>query len=47
MALGGWHDLIENGCIEYIDAEEEETTMISMMINVSRGANFETGLFGL
>ncbi|PWA70974.1 DNA-directed RNA polymerase family protein [Artemisia annua] len=31
--LGGWHDIIENGYIEYIDTEEEETTMISMTIN--------------
>lgn len=32
----GWHDLISKGFIEYIDTEEEETTMISMTINVSR-----------
>ncbi|KAM0054307.1 DNA-directed RNA polymerase II subunit RPB2 [Helianthus debilis subsp. tardiflorus] len=30
---GGWHDLVSNGFIEYIDTEEEETTMISMTIN--------------
>ncbi|KAJ0456154.1 DNA-directed RNA polymerase II subunit RPB2 [Helianthus annuus] len=30
---GGWHDLVANGYIEYIDTEEEETTMISMTIN--------------
>ena len=32
---GGWHDLVAKGFIEYIDTEEEETTMISMTINVS------------
>ena len=32
---GGWHDLVAQGFIEYIDTEEEETTMISMTINVS------------
>lgn len=31
---GGWHDLVAKGFIEYIDTEEEETTMISMTINV-------------
>lgn len=31
----GWRDLVEKGFIEYIDTEEEETTMISMTINVS------------
>lgn len=31
---GGWHDLVAKGYIEYIDTEEEETTMISMTINV-------------
>ena len=31
---GGWHDLVSKGFIEYIDTEEEETTMISMTINV-------------
>ena len=31
----GWHDLVAKGFIEYIDTEEEETTMISMTINVS------------
>jgi DNA-directed RNA polymerase II subunit RPB2 len=29
---GGWHDLVAKGFIEYIDTEEEETTMISMNI---------------
>ncbi|XP_073299286.1 DNA-directed RNA polymerase II subunit RPB2-like [Primulina huaijiensis] len=29
----GWHDLIRKGFIEYIDTEEEETTMISMTMN--------------
>ncbi|KAK4486930.1 hypothetical protein RD792_006241 [Penstemon davidsonii] len=29
----GWHDLVRNGFIEYVDTEEEETTMISMSIN--------------
>ncbi|KAK4799955.1 hypothetical protein SAY86_025320 [Trapa natans] len=29
----GWHDLVAKGFVEYIDAEEEETTMISMTIN--------------
>ncbi|KAL3848853.1 hypothetical protein ACJIZ3_010735 [Penstemon smallii] len=28
-----WHDLVRNGFIEYVDTEEEETTMISMSIN--------------
>ncbi|WJX29898.1 DNA-dependent RNA polymerase II [Trifolium repens] len=30
---GGWPDLVSKGLIEYIDTEEEETTMISMTIN--------------
>ncbi|KAF6145425.1 hypothetical protein GIB67_032548 [Kingdonia uniflora] len=30
---GGWHELVANGYIEYVDTEEEETTMISMTIN--------------
>ncbi|GAA0158956.1 DNA-directed RNA polymerase [Lithospermum erythrorhizon] len=30
---GGWHDLVSNGFIEYIDTEEEEITMISMTIS--------------
>ncbi|KAF9611039.1 hypothetical protein IFM89_026390 [Coptis chinensis] len=30
---GGWHELVEKGYIEYVDTEEEETTMISMTIN--------------
>uniref|UniRef100_M4FCE2 DNA-directed RNA polymerase subunit beta n=1 Tax=Brassica campestris TaxID=3711 RepID=M4FCE2_BRACM len=29
----GWHHLVAKGFIEYIDTEEEETTMISMTIN--------------
>ncbi|XP_073154584.1 DNA-directed RNA polymerase II subunit RPB2-like [Henckelia pumila] len=29
----GWHDLVRKGFIEYIDTEEEETTMISMTMN--------------
>ncbi|CAK9148633.1 unnamed protein product [Ilex paraguariensis] len=29
----GWHDLVAKGFIEYLDTEEEETTMISMTIN--------------
>ncbi|GFQ05233.1 DNA-directed RNA polymerase ii subunit rpb2 [Phtheirospermum japonicum] len=29
----GWHDLVRKGFIEYVDTEEEETTMISMTIN--------------
>ncbi|KAL9669592.1 hypothetical protein QQ045_007139 [Rhodiola kirilowii] len=29
----GWHDLVAKGLIEYVDTEEEETTMISMTIN--------------
>jgi hypothetical protein len=32
----GWHDLVAKGFIEYIDTEEEETTMISMTIPVSQ-----------
>ena len=31
----GWHHLVAKGFIEYIDTEEEETTMISMTISVS------------
>ena len=27
-----WNDLVSSGCIEYVDTEEEETTMISMTI---------------
>ncbi|KAG2290381.1 hypothetical protein Bca52824_049985 [Brassica carinata] len=29
----GWHHLVAKGFIEYIDTQEEETTMISMTIN--------------
>ncbi|KAJ0247131.1 DNA-directed RNA polymerase II subunit 2 [Hirschfeldia incana] len=29
----GWHQLLAKGFIEYVDTEEEETTMISMTIN--------------
>ncbi|KAG2291482.1 hypothetical protein Bca52824_038151 [Brassica carinata] len=29
----GWHHLLAKGFIEYVDTEEEETTMISMTIN--------------
>ncbi|CAK0786330.1 DNA-dependent RNA polymerase II [Coccomyxa viridis] len=28
----GWSDLVSRGCIEYVDCEEEETTMIAMEI---------------
>lgn len=28
----GWNDLVANGYIEYVDTEEEETTMIAMNI---------------
>ncbi|MCL7047334.1 hypothetical protein MKW94_006641 [Papaver nudicaule] len=28
-----WHDLFKRGCIEYVDTQEEETTMISMTVN--------------
>ena len=31
----GWNDLVRKGFIEYVDTEEEETTMISMTVNVS------------
>lgn len=31
----GWNDLIRKGFIEYVDTEEEETTMISMTVNVN------------
>ena len=30
----GWYDLVTKGFIEYVDTEEEETTMISMTIQV-------------
>lgn len=40
---GGWHDLVAKGFIEYIDTEEEETTMISMTINVSKLKFFVKG----
>ncbi|EFJ26449.1 hypothetical protein SELMODRAFT_172903 [Selaginella moellendorffii] len=29
----GWHELVSKGFIEYVDTEEEETTMISMTIS--------------
>ena len=32
----GWHDLVAAGLIEYVDTEEEETTMISMTVSVLR-----------
>ena len=28
-----WNDLVATGCIEYVDTEEEETTMIAMTID--------------
>ena len=28
----GWNDLVASGYIEYVDTEEEETTMIAMNI---------------
>ena len=28
-----WNDLVATGCIEYVDTEEEETTMIPMTID--------------
>lgn len=31
----GWNDLVRKGFIEYVDTEEEETTMISMTVNVN------------
>lgn len=31
----GWHDLVRKGFIEYVDTAEEETTMISMTVNVN------------
>lgn len=43
---GGWHDLVTKGFIEYIDTEEEETTMISMTINVSGWLNSKLPLCG-
>jgi DNA-directed RNA polymerase II subunit RPB2 len=30
---GRWHDLVSGGLIEYVDTEEEETTMISMTVS--------------
>ncbi|KAK3248848.1 DNA-dependent RNA polymerase II [Cymbomonas tetramitiformis] len=43
----GWHDLVAAGLIEYVDTEEEETTMISMTINDLQGArsNMESGYY--
>lgn len=32
LSVYGWNDLIENGIVEYLDTEEEETTMICMSI---------------
>ncbi|PKI79510.1 hypothetical protein CRG98_000141 [Punica granatum] len=37
---GGWQDLLAKGFIEYIDTEEEETTMISMTINEANRVEF-------
>ena len=29
----GWNDLLTEGLVEYIDCEEEESTMIAMTVN--------------
>ena len=34
----GWERLVERGCIEYVDVEEEETTMLAMSIHDLRAA---------
>jgi DNA-directed RNA polymerase beta subunit len=41
----GWHDLVAAGLIEYVDTEEEETTMISMTVGDLEAArvNLQTG----
>ncbi|RWR73064.1 DNA-directed RNA polymerase II subunit RPB2 [Cinnamomum micranthum f. kanehirae] len=36
----GWHDLVAKGFIEYVDTEEEDTTMISMTISDLVNARF-------
>jgi len=38
----GWHDLVANGFIEYVDTEEEETTMIAMRISDLYDARMDT-----
>ena len=40
-----WNDLVATGCIEYVDTEEEETTMIAMTIDelVGQRINAEPG----
>jgi len=42
-----WQELVERGLIEYVDTEEEETTMISMTIQDlhDAGANREAGKY--
>jgi DNA-directed RNA polymerase II subunit RPB2 len=29
----GWNELMAEGCIEFIDCEEEETTMVALFVN--------------
>ncbi|KAF4713627.1 DNA-directed RNA polymerase II subunit RPB2, partial [Perkinsus olseni] len=35
---GGWDMLVEEGLVEYIDAEEEETCMVAMFVDDLRNA---------
>lgn len=37
----GWHSLVEEGAIEYVDVEEEETTMIAMTVGDLRAARLD------
>ena len=39
-----WQGLVEGGAIEYVDVEEEETTMIAMTIDDLRAARFDPTL---
>ena len=43
----GWNELLGSGVLEYIDVEEEETTMIAMTLNDLKGDKFLAGKFGI
>ena len=42
-----WNDLVATGCIEYVDTEEEETTMIAMTIDELVGQRMNSTAAGV